>query len=381
MRLGRPARRAPSGRPHPTGGAPTRRLPLGGTHPAAPSRTACLYGAIPRPPSSKVTSVDVAQRAGVSQSTVSLVTSGKGRGRVSGATEEAVWRAIRELGYRPNLAARALRSGVAGAVGLIVPDVTQPFFGAVLRGAQTAAWRAGYAVVMVDIANDERWEIASYEALLAGPVDGFLFFAVEPPRGGRGRATPPAVGIDSGVQRLPSVEHDCAGGTQAMLAHLLELGHRRIGHLAACVDSWAFNVRRAELDRELAAAGLDTATVRVESRLTYDDARRAALDLLACDPRPTAIFCDDDVLATGAYLAVRELGLRIPTDVSVSGFDDLGHVVALEPPLTTVRIDGADLGGTAFATLAARLDGRRTRRRQVRPVELVVRGSTGPPPA
>jgi LacI family transcriptional regulator, repressor for deo operon, udp, cdd, tsx, nupC, and nupG len=327
-----------------------------------------------------VTSVDVARRAGVSQSTVSLVMSGKAQGRVSSETEATVWRAVRELGYRPNIAARALRSGAAGAVGLIVPDVTHPFFGGVLRGAQTAAWSAGYAVVMVDIANDERWEIASFETLRAGPVDGFLFFAVDPPRGARGRSAQPAVVIDSDARGLPAVLHDGASGTRAVVEHLVGLGHRRFGHLASMVESWAFHVRRDELGRGLEEAGLDPGDVwRVHARLTQADGHRAGVDLLSRVPRPTAVFCDDDLLATGFYLAARELGLRIPADVSVVGFDDLGYTVALDPPLTTVRIDGADLGATAFATLAARMAGRRTRRRQVRPVELVERGSTAPP--
>ena len=103
---------------------------------------------------SRVTSVDVARRAGVSQSTVSLVLSGKSAGRISARTEAAVRAAAEELGYRPNVAARALRTGTARTVGLVVTDVTHPFFGPVLRGAQAAAWRAGYAVALVDVAND-----------------------------------------------------------------------------------------------------------------------------------------------------------------------------------------------------------------------------------
>ena len=130
---------------------------------------------------SRVTSVDVARRAGVSQSTVSLVFSGKGRGRVSAATQETVRRCARELGYRPNVAAQALRLGSSRAVALLVPDVTNPFFGRVLRGAQRAAQEAGYTVALVDTGNDRRWEEQSFEALRAGPVDGYLLFEVMPP--------------------------------------------------------------------------------------------------------------------------------------------------------------------------------------------------------
>ena len=142
---------------------------------------------IPSAANSRVTSVDVARRAGVSQSTVSLVFSGKGRGRVSAATQEKVRRVARELGYRPNVAAQALRLGSSRAVALLVPDVTNPFFARVLRGAQRAAQEAGYTVALVDTGNDRRWEEQSFEALRAGPVDGYLLFEVDAARGAGGR--------------------------------------------------------------------------------------------------------------------------------------------------------------------------------------------------
>ena len=114
--------------------------------------------------------------------------SGKAAGRVSAETEKAVRRAAADLGYRPNVAARALRTGAARSIALIVPDVTNPFFGAVMRGAQAAAWTAGYAVALVDTANDPEWQLSSYEALRGGPVDGFLVFGIDPPRRAARRA-------------------------------------------------------------------------------------------------------------------------------------------------------------------------------------------------
>jgi len=125
----------------------------------------------PMSDNNRVTSVDVARRCGVSQSTVSLVLSGKGAGRVSERTAVAVRTAAEELGYRPNAAARALKTGAARTIVLVVPDVTNPFFGAVLRGAQSAAREAGYAVALVDTANDRAYGTASAAALQAGPAD------------------------------------------------------------------------------------------------------------------------------------------------------------------------------------------------------------------
>ena len=166
----------------------------------------------------------MARRAGVSQSTVSLVFSGKGRGRVSAATQENVRRVARELGYRPNVAAQALRLGTSRAVALLVPDVTNPFFARVLRGAQRAAADAGYTVALVDTGNDRRWEEQSFEALRAGPVDGYLLFEVMPPEGLA--ADEQVVLIESRAPRRSSVRFDAEGGAAAAFEHLLELGRR-----------------------------------------------------------------------------------------------------------------------------------------------------------
>jgi DNA-binding LacI/PurR family transcriptional regulator len=335
-----------------------------------------LHSAIERSTQHRVTSVDVARHAGVSQSTVSLVFSGKGRGRVSEATQERVRRSARELGYRPNVAAQALRLGSSRAVALLVPDVTNPFFSRVLRGAQRAAQAAGYTVALVDTANDRRWEEQSFEALRAGPVDGYLLFEVSAPE-----ALGPdqhAVLMETEAPGRPSVRFDAEGGAAAAFEHLVELGHRRIGHLAAAFDAPTFQLREAARQRVLAGAGLDPdAQPRVLTPIDIDAARDAAGPLL--DERPTAVFCDDDLIAAGLYLAGRERGLRIPADLSVIGFDDMDFARVLEPPLTTVALDAERLGASAFELLEGRMAGRRTRRRVVLPAELRVRGSTAAP--
>jgi DNA-binding LacI/PurR family transcriptional regulator len=327
-------------------------------------------------PRQRVTSVDVAESAGVSQSTVSLVFSGKAQGRVSEATQEHVRRCARELGYRPNVAAQALRLGSSRAVALLVPDITNPFFSRVLRGAQRAARRAGYTVALVDTANDRRWEEQTFEALRAGPVDGYLLFEVDPP-GGLG-ADEHVVLMEGEAPGRPSARFDAEGGAAAAFKHLVELGHVRIGHLAAAFDAPTFHVRDAARRRVLADAGLDPDSLpRAITEIGIDDARDAAGPLLA--ERPTAVFCDDDLIAAGLYLAAREHGLRIPADLSVVGFDDMDFARVLEPPLTTVALDGELLGASSFELLAQRMGGRRTRRRVVLPAELLVRDSTAPP--
>ena len=306
----------------------------------------------------------------MSQSTVSLVLSGKGQGRISAPTEAAVRKAAEELGYRTNVAARALRTGSARTVGLVVPDVTNPFFGRVLRGAQQAAWREGYAVVLADAGNDRDWQLASLAALRALTVDGYLFFEVEPPPG----HSVHGVAIETLPRDLPVVRLDGEAGARAALEHLVGLGHRRIGHVAADIDTDTFRIRRAAFDAVVGPTDL-----RVLAPISVDGARAGALELLGRPEPPTAIFVDDDLMASGVYLAARERGLDIPADLSIVGFDDIDFARVLAPPLTTVAADAEGLGAAAFAALFESLTGGQPERERIIPVELVIRGSTAPP--
>jgi DNA-binding LacI/PurR family transcriptional regulator len=339
-------------------------------------------GRLPRisPGDPRVTSVDVARAAGVSQSTVSLVLSGKSRGRISARTEEAVRRAAEELGYRPNVAARALRTGRARSVGFVVPDVTHPFFGRTMRGAQEAAATAGYAVTLVDVPLDGDFGLTPVEALREGPADGFIYFSVEPPA--HRRRGEQIVVIEAATDDFPWVRLAAEEGTDAALEHLLALGHRRIARLGSWRDFPTFELRR---DRWLAAlerVGVEPEpSLRAGSVFDFVEAARAAGTLLDVEEPPTAIICDDDILAGGVYLAARDRGLSIPGDVSVVGFDDLDFAQVLTPPLTTISADAERLGGMAFETLAAAMGGELTEHGRVLPVELVVRESTGPPRA
>ena len=302
---------------------------------------------------------------------MSLVFSGKAAGRISARTEAAVRTAAGELGYRPNFAARALKTGAARTVALVVPDITNPFFGGLLRGAQTAARAAGYAVALIDTNNDRDWGAASAEALQAGPADGLLLFEVDPPR--RAAGSEPIVVIESESRGHASVRLDVERGTEDAVRHLLELGHRRLGHLASSLDRPTFALRRRAVERLAGAA-----TPREASEFTLESARAATLALLRAEPELTALFCDDDVIAAGAYLAARELSLAIPGDISIVGFDGLDIGRVLDPPVTTVVADAPALGRAAFELLIAQIAGK-TPRSRVLPVELEVRGSTAAP--
>ena len=320
-----------------------------------------------------VTSRDVAKRAGVSQSTVSLVLSGKAAGRVGAETCRAVEAAARELGYRPNAAARTLRTGRARSMALVVPDVTNPFFGLLLRGAQRAAQQHGYTVVLVDLARDPSARESSVQALLSAAVDGYLTFDIDPTEIVPGWSEP-TVAIEAWSGAPVRVRLDVEGGVEAAARHLTELGHERIGRLRSRHDASTFRARGRRLAEVL---GPDVPSEPAEHDL--DDARDAGRRLLERDV--TAVICDDDVLAGGLYVAAREAGVRIPDDLSVVGFDDLDIARVVDPPMTTVAVHAEAFGAAGVERLLAVLAGEDGPAETIVPVQLVVRGSTAPPPA
>ncbi|GLY87545.1 LacI family DNA-binding transcriptional regulator [Actinoallomurus iriomotensis] len=318
--------------------------------------------------SKRPTSRDVARVAGVSQSTVSLVLAGKSEGRVKPETGRAVREAARRLGYRPNLAARSLRLGRTRTVLLVVPTLTSPFFGAVYTGAARVASERGFGVVVhpwTDEAAPARSpvDIEAIDGVLASSLGG----------GVAGFGDVPLVVLDNDpADPATSVNFDVAGGMRAVARHLADLGHRRLGHLAAAIDTWTFRVR-AEVLTETGAL-----TAREHCAIDVAAAREAALALLDRPDRPTAVVCDDDLIAAGAYKAARHLGLDVPRDVSVTGFDDILVATALEPELTTIRLPAERLGAQAMTALLERLDGQAPPDVSL-PAELIVRGSTAPP--
>lgn len=335
------------------------------------------------PSSTRPTSRDVAQAAGVSQAAVSLVLGDKWRGRVSETTAERVREAARDLGYRPNLAARNLRLGRTRTVLLVVPALTTEFFAGVYTGAARVAARHGFGVVLYpspEGIGPARDPFASAQAALDGVIASSM--AADALTAIRGDQLP-LVMLDSdphGSLGAATVNLDIADGVRQIADHLLGLGHRRILHLAADVPSWTFDVRARELAARLAAVpGTRLSTARAPISI---DGAQAATDaaLTAPGDRPTALVCDDDKLAAGAYKALRRRGLAVPDDMSVTGLDDLALATALDPELTTVRLDAERFGERGMEALLAVLDGREPDAGDI-PVQLVVRGSTAPPPA
>ncbi|MFD5229581.1 LacI family DNA-binding transcriptional regulator [Streptomyces qaidamensis] len=331
--------------------------------------------------STRPTSRDVAQAAGVSQAAVSLVLGDKWRGRVSEATAERVREAARDLGYRPNLAARNLRLGRTRTVLLVVPALTTEFFAGVYTGAARVAAEHGFGVVLYpspEGIGPARDPFASAQAALDGVIASSM--AADALTAIRGEALP-LVMLDSdpdGSLGAATVNLDIADGVRQAAEHLLSLGHRRFLHLAADVPSWTFEVRARELAARLSEVpGTSVRTARAP--ISIEGAQAATQTALSeSAARPTAVICDDDKLAAGAYKAARRLGLRIPDDLSVTGLDDLALATAIDPELTTVRLDAELFGERGMGALLAVLEGREPESGDI-PVQLVIRSSTAPP--
>ena len=236
-------------------------------------------------------------------------------------------------------------------------------------------------MALVDVDGHDTWADAGVQRLRgAASVDGFLLFGAQPPQDARRPGAEPVVLVDTEGEGLSSIRLDAHDGVAQAMAHLLELGHARIGHLASSVlFEPTFRLREEAYVDALARAGLPVLEAE-RTGFTFAEARQAGGRMLDRPVRPTAVVCDDDLLATGLLLAARERGIAIPHELSVVGFDDLEIATVVDPPLTTVRADAAQMGATAVALLLERLaDPDGPPRRVVQAVQLVLRGSTAPP--
>lgn len=331
-----------------------------------------------------VTLQDVGRRAGVSAMTVSRVING--RAGVDAETQRKVEEAIAELDYVPNRIARGLLSQKTQTIGLIVPDVVNPFFAPVVRGAETTARRAGYRVLLCNSEGDLRLEREYIEDLVAHRVEGLLLAPASDAsrhsvfpllRGGF-----PLVLLD---RSLPDsdcdlVVSDSVSGARRLVEHLLAIGHRDIAHLTDAEDTSTGRDRMAGYREALVAAALPERDDFV-FRTTVDQigGYRATQEVLALDPRPTAIFAVNNMTAVGAMKALRERGLSVPEDIALVCFDDVEHLAVLSPFLTVIDQPAETLGGLGAQLLLERIAGKagiRPRRITLQ-TDLIVRRSCG----
>lgn len=331
-----------------------------------------------------ITLQDVGKRAGVSAMTVSRVING--RAGVDVETQRKVEEAIAELDYVPNRIARGLLSQKTQTIGLIVPDVVNPFFAPVVRGAETTARRSGYRVLLCNSEGDLRLEREYIEDLMAHRVEGLLLAPAND--GSRHSVFPllrgsfPVVLLDRALpdSECDLVVCDSVSGARRLIEHLLTVGHRDIATLTDAEDTSTGRDRLQGYREALAAAGLPFRPDRV-FRTTVDQigGYRAAQEVLALEPRPTVIFAVNNMTAVGAMKALREQGLSVPEDMGLVCFDDVEHLAVLSPFLTVVDQPAETLGSLGTQLLLERIAGKaglRPRRITLQ-TDLIVRRSCG----
>lgn len=331
--------------------------------------------------SGRITTHDVARRAGVSQPTVSLVLSGNPRARVAESTRERVLQAAAELGYQPNLVARGLVSQRSFALGVVVPSLDNPFFTEVVSGAERVAAESGYAMLLCDTRQTSA--ARHIESLRGRLIDGVL---MDP---GSAAAVPAevlaqlnVVVVDATEGDLPGVSSDVIGTGRLAADHLLGLGHRRLAFIGPATDSRVFRLRERGFVEVLRSAGITLGSSQLRrAPATLAGGASAMRDLLALADRPTAVFCGNDLTALGALKACHAAGVRVPEEVSVVGCDDIEMAVVVTPELTTVRVPARGLGARAARMLVGLIDGHARRSGAPLPVELIVRGTTARAPA
>ncbi|MGY3568243.1 LacI family DNA-binding transcriptional regulator [Sinomonas sp. RB5] len=333
--------------------------------------------ATPRP-----TIYDVAQRAGVSKSLVSLVL--RDAPHVSEARRDAVLAAIDELGYRPSRAASALASQRTRTVGVLIDDFHNPWFVELLAGLRSVLDPAGYTASVADLALETASGRKPVDGFLAQHVDAIVIAADLAP-GTLERVGVPIVvagtrelGARDAGQAVDVVAGDDELGGRLATEHLLRLGHTRVAHLAG--HSGPGDARRRGYEAAMLAAGLEPITTG-GGATTEAAGYSAAWALLDAHPGVTGIVAANDVMAVGALAALRERGLSVPADVSVVGHDDSPLAAYRYLALTSVDGHSADVGAATARALLRRLDSPDApAHRELLALDLVVRGSTAPPP-
>lgn len=348
-------------------------------------------------PSAGVTIHDVARAANVSPSTVSNVLNGRSE-RMAPETCDRVRRAMADLGYAPNQVARSLKTGFLPTIGLIVPSVANPFWGAFAREVEHAALARGCQVLLCNGERDPAREQQYAESMLARGIRGVILGSAPISmqhflglmRRGLEVVTFDRQPAGSDGVEFDSVRVDNIGGVRLAVEHLYDLGHRKIAFVSGPINSSSRRDRLKAFEVALADFGLKRAADWIwtdAGEAGVDEGskvgKQAARSLLGRGNRPTGLLAINDLTALGVYAGARELGLEVPRDVSVVGFDDIALCDLVTPPLTTVRQPLDELMRAAVELLLARLEHKRTgpATHLTLPARLVVRGSTQAPPA
>lgn len=326
--------------------------------------------------SGRATIDTVAAAAGVSTATVSRVLSGSNA--VTPELVERVTKAVSELSYQPSGAARGLALGTMRNLGVVLPDLANDYFFEVVKYLHRASIAEGYRTLIADHTGDPVDELATVNDLL-GQVDGLVMIAsriATPDLKRLARQPTPLVlvnRVEIGVE-IPMVAADTYTGMMKLCKHLADLGHRRVVYVAGSDLAWQSRERWRAV--QTAADVLGFEATRVSGDGTIDGGHAVAP--AALDHEPSAVVCFNDLTAVGVISRLRELGLYVPEDVSVTGFDDIALARHLQPRLTTVVSPKRQLGEQTWTAMAAAVSGEPVAESVMITAEPVIRESTGP---
>ncbi len=325
------------------------------------------------------TIVDVAKQSGFSKSTVSRVL--RGSSEISEEARQSVLDAVRELGYQPNMLAGGLRTRRTYSIALIIPDIANPFFPEIARGAQKAADPGGYSILLANSDWSERRELEFLALARRNRLDGILINPASVSAQALHQVGCPVVilGSRDAYSAFDSVGSDTPAALRQVVDHLVGLGHRRVAIICGPADNPAAHKREAAFREHMAAHGLQVSDdVVAYDEFSQSGGSAATRRLIQLPVRPTALVCGNDLLAIGALAALHEAGLSIPGDVAVVGIDNIDASAVTHPPLTTVDKPKFRMGEEAAGLLIARIEGKQSGPPQHRllPTALVVRGST-----
>lgn len=333
----------------------------------------------------RVNLADVAREAGVHASTASRALNPTTRSVVSPPTVERVLAAAQRLGYRPNPMARGLRTARTFTVGIVVPDLENPLFPPLVRGAERALGNEGYSLLIGNTDNEQEHTEAVISTLLDRHVDGLILATAElgsPLEAEVTASGTPVVLVNREATdpAIPAIVGDDDVGIGLAVDHLVELGHRVIGHVAGPPRLSTGAGRARAFADHMGRHGLPTVgAVEAAEWFRVQPGAQAATALLKRKPDITAIVAGNDLLALGTVGAVHQAGRRVPDDVSVTGYNDMPFVDMMQPPLTTVSVPYRHMGELAARTLLALVGDRNASIESVHlEPKLTVRGSTAP---
>ena len=327
----------------------------------------------------------VSELAGVSTATVSRAL--KSPEVVKPETRERVMKAVQEAGYRPNWLAKSVKTGKSNSIIVLVPNLINPFFLRIIEGIEQAAQEIGYTVLLGDTQGKKERENQYASMVLTARADGLIqldhSFPFSEEDADLGKNSPVVSVCDriEGYKDFPFIELDNFGAARTLTNHLIEMGHRRIAAIAGQKTSQIYRDRLSGMLRALEEEDIVFAPeYLIGDSYTIENGKESVRHLMTLDTPPTAVICFNDDIALGAIHGAKQLGLMVPQDISVVGFDNVMVSPYIDPPLTTIDQPANEMGKRAVEVLVKMMNGEELpRMREVMPYQLIVRQSADKP--